>query len=290
MKFGVVFPQTEIGADVSTIRHYALTSEALGYDYLLAYDHVVGANPNRPGGWERKPYDYESMFHEPLVLFAYLAAITQHLEFVTGILILPQRQTVLVAKQAAQLDLLSNGRLRLGVGVGWNEVEYEALGEDFHTRGRRQREQVEVLRLLWTQRLVSFHGTYHHISDAGIYPMPVQQPIPIWFGGGADAVLRRTAQVGDGWMPNTMPLEQLEATLKTIKNYLSEAGRDVNSFGIDFRINLNKTPKEKWAEEISRLQELGVTHICVNTMGMGFQHVEQHLEALSRFKDSANKL
>jgi probable F420-dependent oxidoreductase len=284
MKFGVVFPQTEIGADVDAVHRYTLASETLGYDYLLTYDHVVGANPNRPGGWERRPYDYESNFHEPFVLFGYLAAITRHLEFATGILILPQRQTVLVAKQAAEVDVLSRGRLRLGIGVGWNEVEYTALGEDFHTRGRRQAEQVELLRLLWTQRLVTYSGEFHQIPDAGIKPMPVQQPIPIWFGGGADAVLKRMAQIGDGWMPNSMPFEQLEAMLSKLYGYLADAGRDPASFGIDCRINMSITQEANWAEEVERFRNLGTTHICINTMGMGFQSVDQHIEAIGRFK------
>jgi probable F420-dependent oxidoreductase len=290
MKFGVVFPQTEIGADVDAVHQYTLASEDLGYDYLLTYDHVVGANPNRPGGWERRPYDYESNFHEPFVLFGYLAAITQRIEFVTGILILPQRQTVLVAKQAAEVDVLSRGRLRLGIGVGWNEVEYTALGEDFHIRGRRQAEQVELLRLLWTQRLVDFSGEFHRVPDAGIKPMPVQQPIPIWFGGGADAVLKRMAQIGDGWMPNTMPLEQLESMLNQLHGYLRDAGRDPHSFGIDCRINMNRTQEADWADEIVQLQKLGATHICINTMGMGFQSAVQHIEAIEQFKTVVESL
>jgi probable F420-dependent oxidoreductase len=290
MKFGVVFPQTEIGAEVGAIRAYAQAAEDLAYDYLLAYEHVVGANPNRPGGWAGRPYDHNSLFHEPFVLFGYLAAITERLELATGILILPQRQTVLIAKQAAQVDLLSGGRLRLGIGVGWNEVEYEALGQDFRTRGRRQAEQVDLLRRLWTERLVNFTGEFDFVPDAGIYPLPVQQPIPIWFGGGADPVLRRMAVQGDGWMPNTMTLDQLTKMLEILRSYLTESGRDPNDFGIDFRISLNRTPEAEWKEMIDRLQALNVSHICFNTMGMGFVTVDQHIDAMQRFKAVADEL
>lgn len=284
MKFGVVFPQTEIGADVGAVRTYAQAAEELSYDYLLAYEHVMGANPNRPGGWAGRPYDYNTLFHEPFVLFGYLAAITRQLEFATGILILPQRQTVLVAKQAAEVDLLSGGRLRLGVGVGWNEVEYEALGQNFRTRGRRQEEQVDLLRRLWTERLVDFKGEFDRVPDAGLYPLPVQRPIPIWFGGGADAVLRRMAIQGDGWMPNTMPLDQLTAMLEILRSYLTESGRDPHDFGVDFRISFNRTPESEWAETIERLQALNISHICFNTMGMGFVTVDQHIDTIRRFK------
>lgn len=290
MKFGAVFPQTEIGPHVDGVRAYALAAERLNYDYLLTYEHVIGANPHRPGGWENRPYDYNSVFHEPFVLFGYLAAITQRIEFATGILILPQRQTVLVAKQAAEVDLLSGGRLRLGIGVGWNEIEYEALGQDFRTRGRRQAEQVDLLRRLWTQRLVEFSGKYDKVPDAGLYPLPIQQPIPLWFGGGADTVLRRMARQGDGWMPNTMTLDQLERMLEILRAYLTEYKRDPNDFGIDFRISMNRTPAAAWPATIRRLRTLNVSHICINTMGMGFVTVDQHIEAISRFKEVAESV
>jgi probable F420-dependent oxidoreductase len=182
MKLGVIFPQTEIGNDPIAIRDYAQTAEALGYNHVLAYDHVLGANPDRPEGW-RGPYTHRTPFHEPFVLFAYLAGLTTQLHFVTGIIILPQRQTALVAKQAAALDVLSGGRLRLGVAIGWNPVEYEALGENFHNRGRRIEEQIQVLRALWQNELVTFDGEWYHIPDAGINPLPIQRPIPIWMGG-----------------------------------------------------------------------------------------------------------
>lgn len=286
MQFGVVFPQTEIGPDPAEIRDYAQTVEGLGLDYILAYEHVIGANPDRPGGWANRPYDYNSMFHEPFVLFGYLAGLTERVRFMTGILILPQRQTVLVAKQAAALDVLSGGRLTLGVGVGWNEVEYIALNENFKNRGRRQSEQVELLRALWTDRLVTFQGEYHTIPDAGLHPLPVQQPIPVWFGGGADAALRRMARLGDGWMTNTADLSRLAAELATLRGYIAEAGRDPAAFGVDFRISLNRHPEAEWPGMIERLAALGVSHVSINTMGAGLKGTGAHTAAIARFAAS----
>jgi probable F420-dependent oxidoreductase len=283
MHYGVVFPQTEIGADPAGVRRYAESAEALGYDYLLAFDHVIGANPEKPGPWQGGSYTVESMFHEPLVLFGYLAAITQRLEFATGILILPQRQTVLVAKQAAEVDVLSAGRLRLGIGVGWNPLEYEALGMAFETRGKRQAEQVRVLRKLWTQRLVEYAGEDHHIHDGGINPLPVQQPIPIWFGGMSDAVLRRMARIGDGWMPNTADPDALAEMLVALRGYLGAADRGGATFGIDVRIDMRRLAPETWPALLNRYAELGVTHVCLNTMGLGFD-LDAHLEAAARFR------
>lgn len=282
MKLGVTFPQTEIGADPVVIRDYVQTVEGLGYDYLLAYDHVLGANPERPGGW-RGPYTFRKMFHEPLVTFAWMAAFTQRLEFCAGVLILPQRQTALVAKQAAQVSLLSGGRLRLGVGIGWNAVEYEALNEDFHTRGKRIEEQVTLLRELWTSPLVTFKSQHHSIPDAGINPLP-PHPIPIWFGGEAEAVLRRMARLGDGWIANRTPLPELRARLDQLHGYIREAGRDPAQFGIDWRLSINRTPPDQWAREVEQLAQMGVTHVGINTMSAGYTRPDQHLEVLRQFK------
>ena len=210
MQIGVVFPQTEIGADPAVIRDFAQTAEDLGYHHILAYDHVIGANLASRPGWQ-PPYSHLDVFHEPFVLFGFLAGITKSIELVTGIIILPQRQTVLVAKQAATLDVLCGGRLRLGVGIGWNPVEYEALGANFHDRGRRCEEQVDVMRKLWTQNPVTYEGRWHKITDAGINPLPVQRPIPIWFGGTDDRVLDRIARLGDGWFPQFSPDEKCRA-------------------------------------------------------------------------------
>ncbi|MCA9992711.1 MAG: LLM class F420-dependent oxidoreductase, partial [Anaerolineales bacterium] len=235
MNIGVVFPQTEFGNDPVAVRDYAQMAEGLGFSHILAYDHILGANPARPGGWQG-PYTYENPFHEPLIMFSYMAAVTRTIGFVTGILILPQRETAVVAKQAATLDLLSGGRFRLGVGVGWNAVEYEALNQDFHTRGRRIEEQMEVLRLLWTRPLVTYQGRWHNIPDAGLKPLPVQQPIPIWLGGHAEAVLRRVAQMGDGWFPNYRRPAQAQPSLDLLDAFLAAAGRSRAEVGIEARL------------------------------------------------------
>src|SRR6266852_9674563 len=190
MNVGVVLPQTEIGNDPAAIKAYAEAVENMGFTHILVFDHVLGANPERPGGW-KGPYTYRHGFHEPFVLFGFLAAATHRIELVTGVVILPQRQTALVAKQAAAVDVLSGGRLRLGIGVGWNPVEFEALGENFKNRGKRVEEQLEVMRLLWTKELVTYEGQWHRVPDAGINPLPVQRPIPVWMGGESEAVLRR---------------------------------------------------------------------------------------------------
>src|SRR5947209_5294643 len=237
MQLGVVFPQNEIGANPQDIRDYAQTVEGLGYSHLVIYDHVLGADPTNRPGW--KGYTDQDLFHEPFVLFGYLAAITQ-LELVTGVIILPQRQTALVAKQAAEIDVLSGGKLRLGIGVGWNAVEYEALGSDFRQRGRMVEEQIEVLRLLWSQEIVTYHGQFHTITEAGLNPLPVRRSIPIWTGGSAETMLRRTARLADGWFPLGRPVEKLEQTIQRLQSYLREAGRDPNTFGIEAQVNANQ--------------------------------------------------
>jgi probable F420-dependent oxidoreductase len=286
MRIGVVFPQTEIAPDPVQIRDYGQTAEALGYKHILAYDHVLGANPQRPGGWGNRPYDYEDSFYELFVLFSYLAGCTEALEFVSGIFILPQRETALFAKQAATLDVLCEGRLRLGIGVGWNEVEYEALNQDFHTRGRRQEEQVEVMRRLWTEPLVTFEGEWHSIPDAGLNPLPVQRPIQIWFGGGADVVLRRMARLGDGWMPTVREAAHARPFLDKIDQYLVEHGRSRNDFGLEPRLVWRGGDLERLLRQKEEWEEAGATHISLNTMGAGFSHLDQHLDALSKFAEA----
>jgi len=284
MKFGVVFPQTEIGNHPISIRTYAQTVENLGYKHILTYDHVLGANPDRPDKL-RGPYNYQDSFYSPLLLFSYMAAATEGIEFVTGIIILPQRQTALVAKQAATLDVLSNGRVRLGVGIGWNHVEYTALNQDFHTRGKRVEEQVELMRQLWTQPLVEFEGRWDTIPDAGINPLPVQKPIPIWFGGNADKVLERTARMGDGWMPNYRLAESAKPAVEKLERYLNEVGRSWESFGMEPRLRYGEGDPEVWASEIEAWKGLGATHLSINTMGCGFDTPEAHLQALRRFAE-----
>jgi probable F420-dependent oxidoreductase len=289
LQFGVVFPQTEIGSDSIAVRDYAQAAESLGYQHLLAYDHVLGANPESRPGWTG--YRHTDMFHEPFVLFAYLAGLTQTIEFVSGIIILPQRQTVLVAKQAAALDVLSNGRLRLGIGIGWNPVEYEALGENFHNRGRRSEEQISVLRQLWTQELVTFEGKWHKIVDAGINPLPVQRPIPIWFGGTSEPVMKRLAKIGDGWFPQRFgPDDYGREQFEKVRAYAREAGRDPNEIGFEPRISVSQGNPDAWAKEAEAWKELGATHLSVNTMGAGFKSPQEHIDAVKGFKEAIGNL
>ena len=283
MRFGVVFPQTEIGADPMAIRDFAQAAEELGYQHILAYDHVIGANPAGRPGW-RPPYTHRDAFHEPFVLFSYLAGLTQKIELVTGVIILPQRQTVLVAKQAAALDVLSSGRLRLGIGIGWNPVEYEALGENFKNRGRRSEEQVDVMRKLWTQELVTFEGNWHKITDAGLNPLPIQRPIPIWFGGSDDRALRRLARLGDGWFPLLEPDDRCRAAIEKIHSYAREAGRDPGHIGIEGRITFGQGSAETWIKDIAAWRELGATHLTVNTMKSALKTPADHIDAIRRFK------
>jgi probable F420-dependent oxidoreductase len=281
MRIGVVFPQTEIGSDPLAIRDYIQAVEGMGYTHLLVYEHVLGANPERPEGWQG-PYTHQHSFYEPFVLFSYLTPLTQKLEFVTGVLILPQRQTALVAKQAATLDVLCGGRLRLGIGNGWNEFEYIALDKNFHNRGVRIEEQVTLLRRLWTEPLVDYSGRWHTIPDAGLNPLPIQRPIPLWFGGHADKVLRRAARLGDGWMPTYRTVEQARPALDTLACYLEEAGRSPAAFGLEPRLNCSLIPPDEWEVTRQNWQEAGATHFSINTMGCGYTTLDQHIETLKR--------
>ena len=286
MQTGLVYPQTEYPTDPAAVRDYAQTAEALGFSHVLAYDHVLGANPDRPGGWTG-PYTHRDPFMEPFVLFTYMAAVTTRLGFIPGILILPQRETALVAKQAATLDVLCGGRLRLGVGTGWNEVEYVALAQEFSTRGRRQEEQLEVLRLLWTQELVTFKGRWHDIPDAGINPLPVQRPIPLWFGGHADVVLRRAARLGDGWLPGFRTAEAAGEYLDRLDGYLAEAGRDRTTFGLEPRLHWGSGDLEALGRALEGWRAAGATHISLNTMGAGFRTAGEHLAAIRAFAENS---
>ena len=293
MKLGVVFPQTEIGSDAGAVRSYAQAAEALGYDYLLAYDHVLGANVASRPRWRemragRAAYDHTHMFYEPFVLFGHLAGVTRRLELVTGILILPQRQTALVAKQAATLDVLSGGRLRVGIGVGWNDVEYEALGTNFHDRGRRSEEQIEVLRALWTHELVTYKGRWHTITDAGLNPMPVQRPIPVWLGGQDDRVLQRIARLGDGWIHSFRPDDAGRALVAKMRAYAKDAGRDPHSIGLDMRVAIANRSPEEWRGDVIAWKALRATHVCVNTMSAGISSPDGHIEAIGRFKEATS--
>jgi probable F420-dependent oxidoreductase len=278
MNIGVVFPQTEIGADVEVVRRYAQRVEELGFTHVLAYDHVVGADPAVHRGWQG-PYDVSTTFHEPFVLFGYLAAITS-IELVTGIIILPQRQTALVAKQAAEVDLLSRGRLRLGVGLGWNAVEYEALGKSFSDRGRRVGEQVELLRRLWTERSVTFDGTNETVTGAGLAPLPVQRPIPVWFGAASPPAYRRAGRLADGWFPQVPPGHGLEEARAIVHQAATDAGRDPGALGMEGRVTWGEGGAEKLAEQGKKWSDAGATHLSINTMGAGLGSVDDHLDAL----------
>ena len=279
MRIGAVFPQTEIGEDPAGVRRWAQAVEEIGYEHVLAFDHVLGAGVDTRPAWGRR-YDSETLFHEVFVLFGYLAALTSSVELVTGVLILPQRQTALVAKQAAEVDVLSGGRMRLGVGVGWNEVEYEALGESFHDRGVRCEEQVAVLRALWAHPTISFSGRWHQIANAGIKPRPIRGNIPVWFGGNAEATLRRVGRLGDGWLPQRDPDEVARAMVERVRAYARDAGRAPEEIGFEPRLTLAGVPEGARADFVAGWGDLGATHLCVNTMGLRLRTVEDHIAAL----------
>jgi probable F420-dependent oxidoreductase len=288
MRVGVVLPQTELGADAGAVRAYGQRVEELGFSHVLAYDHVVGADPRVHTGWNG-PYDLSTTFHEPLVTFGYLAAVTTSLELVTGVIILPQRQSVLVAKQATEVDLLSGGRLRLGVGIGWNPVEYEALNEDFTTRGKRFEEQIELMRLLWTQQSVTFEGKFHHVTGAGLAPLPIQRPIPVWIGGQSPRAYRRMGRLADGWFPQVQPGPQLDEARKLIDSAAVEAGRDPATIGMDGRVTW-RGDADKLAEELRGWADEGATHVSINTMGAGLGSVDEHLTALASAAEAAKSI
>jgi probable F420-dependent oxidoreductase len=285
MRIGVTFPQNEITADPIAVRDYAQAADGLGYTHLLAYDHVLGADvTNRPNWGDR--YTQHSLFHEPFVLFGYLAGVTSNLEFVPGVIILPQRQTALVAKQAAEVDVLTGGKFRLGIGVGWNAVEYEALGENFKNRGKRSEEQIAVLRALFTDEVVTYHGQWHHIEAAGLNPMPVQRPIPIWIGGSSDVTIQRVARIGDGWFPQMAPGEVAEQQLTVLRDAAREAGRDPATIGIEARVSIGGKNPDDWAREVEGWRALGATHLAVNTMKAGLHSPQEHIDAIRRFAEA----
>jgi probable F420-dependent oxidoreductase len=267
VKIGTVFPNADIGVDPAVIRDHARAVEDAGFDYLLAYDHVTGAHPDRFAGatipgFAGPPYVHDSPFHEPLVLFSHLSAVTTRLQFVTSVLVLPQRPAPLVAKQAAEVDLLSGGRLRLAVGVGWNFAEYESLGAEFASRNARLEEQITVLRRLWSEPLVTYRGRWHTLDRIAITPRPAR-PLPIWIGGGAgDHALRRVARLADGWMPLLQPTEDPADAVARLRTYLGEQGRDAKSFPIDARIRAVGGPDD-WTAAARRWRELGATHLCL---------------------------
>jgi probable F420-dependent oxidoreductase len=279
MRIGVVFPQTEIGGDVGAVRAYAERAEELGFRHVLAYDHVLGADPEAHAPW-RGPYDVHTTFHEPLVLFGFLAAVTS-LELVTGIIILPQRQTALAAKQAAEVDLLASGRFRLGIGLGWNAVEYEALGKDFSNRGRRIEEQVTLMRRLWTEQSVTFDGEYEQVTAAGLAPLPVQRPIPVWFGAQSPRAYERAGRLADGWFPQVPPGPKLDEARAMVDAAALDAGRDPAALGIEGRVSWTAEGTVKLLDHVGRWRDAGATHVSINTMGAGLGTVGRHLAALT---------
>jgi probable F420-dependent oxidoreductase len=289
---GAIFPQTEISTDLGAIRAFVQAVEDLHYDSLFIADHVMGADPRFHQHPSLGRYSYKSVVHEPLTLMAYLAAITTRITLATGILILPQRQTALVAKQAAEVDVLSGGRMRLGIGVGWNAVEYEALGQDFHNRGRRCEEQIAVMRALWTEEVVDFHGRWHDITHAGLNPLPVQRPIPIWLGVGGrqpprppDAVLRRVGRLADGWCPNIPTNEDGQAIVAQVHHYAREAGRDPSHLPLEGRVRVGGRPPEDWVKQVKAWQSLGATHFIAESREGGLTFPDEHITAIGRFKE-----
>jgi probable F420-dependent oxidoreductase len=298
MKIGAIYPQAEIETDGGAVRAFAQGVEAMGYDHILGFDHVLGANrASRPGAF--MPYDLDTTFQEPLVMFSHMAACTKTVGFMTAVLVLPQRQAALVAKQVACLDILSEGRFRLGVGTGWNSVEYESLGMDFATRGKRIEEQVAVMRQLWTQRAVTFNGQDHTITDAGLMPMPVTRPIPVWFGGGNDRVLfgkpanlnvlRRIARLGDGWIQQDMPRERARELIDTFHGFCREYGRDPAAVGIEAVFHLRKGEEDSWSDEVPPWRDM-VSHMGLNTMGQKLFGVDAHLKRFEAFRGAVPDL
>jgi len=293
MEIGVIFPQTEIEPDVVAIRDFAQAAQDMGYSYLFIADHVLGADA---GAYDHPlfgMYNHKTVVHESLTTMGYLAAVAPGMGLMSGILILPQRQTALVAKQAAEIDVLCGGRLRLGIGVGWNFVEYEALGMNFQDRGARSAEQIEVMRQLWTKESVDFHGRWHDITHAGINPLPLQRPIPVWLGVGSplapippDVALRRVARIADGWCPNFAPDESGYAMQEKVHNYMAEYGRDPSELGLDGRMGTAGSSPEDWAEKVSAWRDMGASHLSIENRRAGLKTADDHIDMMRRFKEA----
>lgn len=282
MELGAVIPHHEIGTDPGAIKAYAQGAEELGVSHLLIYDHVVGVDRNRPGGFEG-PYDSDTAFHEPFVLFGFLAACTSTVDLVTAIVILPQRQTVLAAKQAAEVAVLSNNRLKLGIGVGWNTVEYDALNEEFANRGRRQEEQVDLMRRLWSEDVFSYDGEFHRFEHASILPRP-SQPIPVLFGGSAPALIERCARLGDGWLPLGSPNEKAAERLAEMRRIRTTAGRSWEGFTIYAQAQYAGGTTERWRVHAERWRDLGATHLAIATHNAGPTDVDGHLARIAEYQ------
>ena len=284
MEFGAVIPHNEIGNDPGAIKAYAQGAEEMGCTHLLIYDHVMGVDPDRPGGFQG-PYDKDVAFHEPLVLFGFLAAVTETLELVTSVLILPQRQAVLVAKQAAEVAVLSNNRLKLGIGVGWNTVEYDGLNEDFATRGRRQEEQVDLMRRLWTEDSMSYDGEFHQFDGAGILPRPTE-PVPILFGGSAPTAIDRCGRLGDGWIPLGTPNEKSADRIAEIRPIREDAGLSMDGFEIRSQAQYARGNPDRWRAHAEAWRALGATHLAIATHNAGETDVDGHLARIAEYRDA----
>jgi probable F420-dependent oxidoreductase len=282
MEIGAVIPHNEIGTDPGAIRAYAQGAEELGVGHLLIYDHVLGANRDRPGGF-KGPYDKDIAFHEPFVLFGFLAAVTERVDLVTAVLILPQRQAVLVAKQAAEVAVLSGDRFKLGIGVGWNTVEYDGLNEDFSTRGRRQEEQVDVMRRLWSEDSMSYGGEFHRFEKASILPRP-SRPIPVLFGGSAPAVIDRCARLGDGWIPLGKPDEKSAARVADIRRIRRSHGLGMDGFEVQAQAQYAGGNPERWRAHAAAWSELGATHLAIATHNAGETDVDGHLARIAEYQ------
>ncbi len=294
IKLGTALPLTDIGADPNTVAAFAQTAEALGYDHLTGTDHVLGVNVENRPDWDMSRNTSADVFHDPFVLFGFLANATQKIEFSTQVLILAQRQTALVAKQAASVDVLSGGRFRLGVGIGWNKEEFIALNENFHDRGKRSEEQIEVMNRLWADEHVTFKGKWHEIPDAGINPLPLNKSIPLWFGGHVDATLRRTAKFGAGWIMLAHPAGKAAvASFERLRGFVAEEGRDSDSVGIEIWTSIATGGPEDWRAEAKFWKEAGVTHITVNNSRERDHHkridgssFSDHIAGIERYREA----
>jgi probable F420-dependent oxidoreductase len=278
MQIGAVLPQDEIGPELEALRDYAQAVQELGYDFIVTPDHVVGSDPADHPELERV-FPIDTYLREPLMLGAFLACVAPRLGQLTSVIILPQRQTVLTAKQAADLDVLLHGKLRLGVGIGWNPIEFEALGMRFQDRARRFEEQIQLMRMLWTERVVTFHGRFHTVNAAGINPRPVQQPIPVWIGAHSEPAVKRAIKIADGWLP-LRPLDgDWQTTMDKLRGWLNEAGRDPSTFGIEGRLDVSHGTPDDWRKSVEMWRGFGASHLSIGTYGLG-SGPQPHIERL----------
>jgi probable F420-dependent oxidoreductase len=284
MQLNAMFPTRDIGNDPAKIRDWAQAAEDLGFAYIEVPDHVFGATAR--DGWTPR-YDEKDPFHETFVTLGFLAAVTKKIGLSSGILIAPQRQTGLIAKQAAEVDVLSGGRFRLGIGVGWNHVEYEALGMDWKTRGAREAEQVEVLRLLWSEKPIDYSGRFHELKGVNIVPSPIQRPIPIWFGGVSEAVVKRAARLGDGWMPISAPDAEAEQKLALLRQEISRHGRDAAKFGIEGWLRMHEADPQQWGAAAEGWRRLGADFVMLYPM-FRRPDCEEQIQTLRRFREVAS--